>query len=69
MIFFRPSFQLLSNRILGDSSGFMHVGPGQEVVISHQDDLPFMNDIYIYEDGILYLPPAFTCYDINIYVW
>ena len=47
----------------------MHVGPGQEVVISHQDDLPFMNDIYIYEDGILYLPPAFTCYDINIYVW
>ena len=54
---------------MGDSSGFMHIGAGQEVVISHQDDLDFMVDVYIYEDGLMVLPPSFTCYDINIYVW
>lgn len=56
-------------RFEGDTSGVLHVGPGQTVIVQHPEDLEFLVNVYVYENGILILPTDFICYNIEMHIW
>lgn len=53
----------------GDSTGSLHVGPDQLVVVEHPEDLEFLVNVYVYEGGTLLLPSDFICHNIKMYIW
>lgn len=56
-------------RFEGDTTGVLHVGPGQTVIVQHPEDLEFLVNVYVYENGILILPTDFICYNIDMHIW
>jgi len=68
MCFCFSNFQLRAGTFVGDGTGVLHVGPGQQAVVQHADDLEFLVDVVVYENGTLFLPKSFTCVGITITV-
>ena len=66
---FSGTFELRSFKFEGDKTGSLHVGDGQTVVVNHPDNMEFLVNIYVYEGGILILPPSFICYDVSFHIW
>ncbi|KAH3816392.1 hypothetical protein DPMN_117908 [Dreissena polymorpha] len=65
----RTAFTLRAFRFEGDSTGSLHVGPGQMAVVQHPEDLELLVNIYVYKGGKLVLPTDFICHNINIFLW
>lgn len=66
---FRGVFKLRAHKFVGDTTGNLHVGPEQLVVVQHPDDLEFLVNVFVYEGGTLILPADFTCYNIKMHIW
>lgn len=62
-------FELRANRFDGDTTGTLHVGPGQMAVVQHPEDLELLVNVYVYEDATLYLPSDFICHNIDLHIW
>ena len=66
---FSANYELKASKFEGDKSGNLHIGPGQTAIVNHPDNMEFLVNVYVYEGGILILPPEFICYDISFYIW
>ena len=55
------NYTLEVTKVIGDCTGALHIGPGQQVVVHHPDELEFIVNVYVYEGGTVILPPEFEC--------
>ena len=60
---------LSADRFEGDSTGVVHVGPGQTVIVQHPQNLELLVHVHVYQGGKLVLPSDFICHDVDIHVW
>ena len=66
-LFFRP-IGLKAFRVVGDNSGFIHVGPNQIIIAQIASHDEFGVNVFVHKDGHLTFPPKFTCYDVSLTV-
>jgi len=59
-------FELRAVRFEGDSTGVVHVRPGQTVIVQHPQNLVLL--VHVYQGGKLVLPSDFVCHDVDIHV-
>jgi len=62
------TFYLRAVQFVGDRTGVLHVGPGLHATVHHADDLEFIVNVVVYENGTLLLPASFMCVGITITV-
>ena len=54
------------HKFVGDTTGVLHVGPGQTVIGQFADDGEFEVNTYVYKDGVFHLPKSFLCRKIKL---
>ncbi|KAK3576661.1 hypothetical protein CHS0354_004945 [Potamilus streckersoni] len=64
----RP-YEFRPYEIIGDSTGVIHIGPGQMIRLQHPEGIEFMTNIYVYHGGTMVLPMRFECYKMEMHIW
>ena len=54
--------------LIGDTSGVLHIGPGQHIHVNNLPKSELLVNIYVYEDGMLTLPPNIECRGVSLYI-
>ena len=61
-------FELRAVRFEGNSTGVVHVRPGQTVIVQHPQNLVLLVHVHVYQGGKFVLPSDFVCHDVDIHV-